>query len=905
MKKFIKRVLVVAIIAVFISGAKNAKAGTMIYERKERNNIASGVSHVKVERFTQSGWVNINILKLDAGNEFSKLVPLIPSSGVSTKSSLTSMMNSTDAVAGVNGDFFETIKYSMPLGTLYGNGKLHLSAPETEYGRNAFIQSNQGINIGVIENLFSVTNSSTASTFRITAINKLSRPYTGIAMLNSSWGAKSPGASLGKNVVEVLVQNGAVVEKRQNGEPFALTDNSYVLVQIGENLLSMNPGDALNLSITGYDNLKFSIGGGNVLLKDGEIPSNSKLSGTRAPRTAIAVNRDNTEILLVTVDGRSNQSIGMSEVEFANYLKEIGAHRALNLDGGGSTTMGIKYSGNSETTVVNAPSESGQRSIANGVGISSTAPRGEINYLKLTPKKKAIHLGDSLEFEINAYDIYHNKIEMDRSAISYEVVGGTVSGNTFTGNVPGTATINAYYGNATGSFTAEVRSELKELELGVSGLQLNNGESYTFKYIDAIDAKGYRRNINTGAVEYQVIGNIGYFEGNKFIAGNTPAKGAINVTFYGLNKSIPVAVGSERVNVYDFSVLDNVTWANIPNDEMQITSNVITMDENVDGNKSTALYYSVLKGEKSKTIDLNFTEKISLGNSNLIGMSILGDSSGAKIKATISDDGGEEKTITMVAGIDFSEWKYVEANVPTSLSGNKYLKKISVVVENKDAEYIGKINFDNLVSGIALQIDPSLALPSTFVIDPQNYNPGDYSARISLLPLPKVGDKTAHINHLNNASVAVPYSGVNNSIFANITSGEKIDGSSKYNVWSYYNTVFVTLETNNTGLRSANPRQWAKFIDTMTNRNEKNYVIIAHNNPADMKDAKERTLFYEILENASKVGKNIFLVTDGASDKVELFNGFKRVILNTYNGNKSLDIYLKDGVLSYEFVNIN
>ncbi len=904
MKKLIKKVVVVALIAVFFTKASSVCASALIYEKKERNNIASGVTHVKVERFTQAGWMNINVIKLDTKNQFSNLTSLIPNNGVSTKTSLSTMMDSKNVVAGVNGDFFESSKYTMPLGALYENGKLHLSAPETEYGRNSFLIKDQGVNVGVINNLFSVSNSSTSSNFRINAINKLSRPYTGIALLNSSWGPKSPGKSLGKSVVEVLVKNDVVVDKRVDGEPFEITEDSYVLIQMGENLLSMNPGDALKLSISGYDDLKFAIGGGNVLLKDGAVPNNNKLSGTRAPRTAIAINASNTELLLVTVDGRSNSSLGMSEVELAHYLKEIGAYQALNLDGGGSTTMGIKYSGSTETKIVNSPSEGSQRSIANGVGISTSAPVTEINYLKLTPKNKSVFLTESTEFEINAYDIYHNKIDLDKNGVQYEVVGGVITGNVFTSDTPGTATINASYGNATGSMTIEVRSELVELEIGIDSLRLGSGDSHTFSNMEAIDKKGYRKSINSEGVQYEVIGDIGYFEGNKFIAGETPGQGAINITFYGLNKSIPVAVGTVRSAVYDFSDVQNITLSNNPNDEFTLSSNVINMDENVDGNKSIAVYYSVVKSDKPKNVDVNFVNKIPLENANVIGMSILGDNSGAKIKATLTDDFGVEKTVDLVGNINFSEWKYVEAKVPTSLSGNKYVNKLSIIIENKEAEYIGKIKFDNMISGVGVNVDPTLAIPSTLAIDDQNYNPGGFDAKISILPLPKTTDKSAHINHMNSSSVAVPYTGADNKLLASLSAKEKIDGSSKYNTWSYYNTVFITLETNSTGLRNANPRQWVKFIDTMTNRNEKNYVVIAHNNPASMKDTREKALFYEVLEAATKAGKNVFLVTDGNTDKSELFNGFKIITLNVNSAQKSLDLYLKDGVLSYELVNL-
>ena len=60
----------------------------------------------------------------------------------------------------------------------------------------------------------------------------------------------------------------------------------------------------------------------------------------RHPRTAAGVTRDGRTLLLVVVDGRQpGWSIGATLPELASLLIEAGAWTALNLDGGGSTTM--------------------------------------------------------------------------------------------------------------------------------------------------------------------------------------------------------------------------------------------------------------------------------------------------------------------------------------------------------------------------------------------------------------------------------------------------------------------------------------------------------------------------------------------------------------------------------------
>jgi len=82
----------------------------------------------------------------------------------------------------------------------------------------------------------------------------------------------------------------------------------------------------------------------------------------RHPRTAVGAKKDGT-LLLVTVDGRRpEESVGMSIPELTDLMLELGCTSAVNLDGGGSTTMVIG------DQIVNQPSSSsGPRRNGDGV----------------------------------------------------------------------------------------------------------------------------------------------------------------------------------------------------------------------------------------------------------------------------------------------------------------------------------------------------------------------------------------------------------------------------------------------------------------------------------------------------------------------------------------------------------
>jgi hypothetical protein len=82
----------------------------------------------------------------------------------------------------------------------------------------------------------------------------------------------------------------------------------------------------------------------------------------RHPRTIIGVGSDR-EIWLVTVDGRQPEiSLGMSFIELQGLARRLGLRGALNLDGGGSTTMVVKGQ------IVNHPSDpTGPRAVSDAL----------------------------------------------------------------------------------------------------------------------------------------------------------------------------------------------------------------------------------------------------------------------------------------------------------------------------------------------------------------------------------------------------------------------------------------------------------------------------------------------------------------------------------------------------------
>lgn len=109
---------------------------------------------------------------------------------------------------------------------------------------------------------------------------------------------------------------------------------------------------------------------GPLLIQDGQTCSwgacDSSFIHTKHPRSAIFRTKDKRTIF-ITVDGRSpGHADGVSIPELAHLIRILGGYDALNLDGGGSTTLWMERNG-----VLNSPSDNrkfdhqGERKVSN------------------------------------------------------------------------------------------------------------------------------------------------------------------------------------------------------------------------------------------------------------------------------------------------------------------------------------------------------------------------------------------------------------------------------------------------------------------------------------------------------------------------------------------------------------
>ena len=173
--------------------------------------------------------------------------------------------------------------------------------------------------------------------------------YDAIAAINGSFfDLKKTGGS-----VLFLQEDGKVIQETHdkiefiNEGAYAMDTNGVVSILKREGDWSYSPA---------YDDIIVS---GPLLLHDNEFCNldSVRFNLIRNPRTAIGLT-DDYHLILLTVDGRHAEAAGMNMWELQSFMHELGCTAALNLDGGGSTTMYIK--GKNANGLVNYPSDNGK-----------------------------------------------------------------------------------------------------------------------------------------------------------------------------------------------------------------------------------------------------------------------------------------------------------------------------------------------------------------------------------------------------------------------------------------------------------------------------------------------------------------------------------------------------------------
>lgn len=372
------------------------------------STIATGVTYKEENYQTSTLKQAVRVLEANLSIDGNKLALGMPSRiNQLTKTSQLAIDNTREGhyvVGAVNASYFETNGFSLPANLVVVNNEIlnfGRNSPDTtgpNFYNFAFGVASDGKPAmrGFNPNLSLNFN---GKSYPIESINQM-RENGKVALFTPRHRYPTVGENPSMFATEIVVTNaskdpatlsfgdtikGTVSEITSLGEPANSTipSGGFVISAVGQALAdefqSLEVGTEVSITVgidSHWQDAEYMIATGPTLVRDGQVSismdESSPFARDRHPRTAVAISQDRSKVFLVTVDGRvKDYSNGATLRELAQYLVSIGAYQAINLDGGGSTTMVVRLPGYEYPSVVNQLSDGRERGVSNSLQIIS------------------------------------------------------------------------------------------------------------------------------------------------------------------------------------------------------------------------------------------------------------------------------------------------------------------------------------------------------------------------------------------------------------------------------------------------------------------------------------------------------------------------------------------------------
>lgn len=357
---------VLAALLFFHCGAP-AKAASGLKPCDERR-VLDGMVYKKYRISNEDERQSIHVLELDIASNRFELESVFGGDCLHNRETVSSMARRRNAIAAINGAFFS--RGGNPLGMIVHQGRI---IKEPILGRTvmAITSSNEVFfdNPKFDARFFFSAPGAGTDDVRFVELDGINRPPAEdeVIIYTPEYGnttmTKDPDA------IEIIVSGEKIIATGKRNS--AIPPDGFVIHARGVMISDLEHaaiGHSTSLEL--YINPKwgsaiFAVGGGPRLLRDGKIANmareekfRSDVTSGRAPRTAIGITGDG-RLLLVCVDGRRPKSaMGMSLKELSKFMSSIGAKDAMNLDGGGSTTLYLMG------RIMNSPSDGSERPVS-------------------------------------------------------------------------------------------------------------------------------------------------------------------------------------------------------------------------------------------------------------------------------------------------------------------------------------------------------------------------------------------------------------------------------------------------------------------------------------------------------------------------------------------------------------
>lgn len=240
----------------------------------------------------------------------------------------------------------------------------------------------------------------------------------------------------------------------------------------------------------------FILGSGPLLVKDGKpyltIDTNSWRAKQITARSAVAISKDKSKVHLITVDATRTGG-GMNLIDFANHLAQLGYDRAINMDGGGSTTMAVRPYTMNQLVLANRPMDGSERAVTTiieAVNTSKYTNQYQVEFEVSNQGKKVMqHSSVAFTPKVLMDSNYHirDKASLELRAAETEA---QINGHTITPLKSGKIKIDIYYYNTyVDSFTIDVINEVPNMKVVIPTKNPSIGETVQIS-VQILDERG-------------------------------------------------------------------------------------------------------------------------------------------------------------------------------------------------------------------------------------------------------------------------------------------------------------------------------------------------------------------------------------------------------------------------------
>lgn len=389
-----------------LAGASGAAAdGGLPLDHVEQ--LAPGVQYGEFTVQASRGTVHGHLVTVDLSSPGVRADLLTPGA-VAARGTVSALADARGAVAAVNGDFFDITESQHPgvaaTGSsdgpeIAGGRALKAAVPDAQRFGPAMppgVTTRDVLGVGVDHRarldrltLHGTVRTATAS-YDLGGYNQYALPVGGIGAYTAEWGTvsreravcgsdTSRAAGCSTDTYEVAVSRGRVTSVAGTPGAGAVPPGTTVLLGRdagADHLRALHVGDRVRIGAdlapaATHIPYAFAVGGFPVL-RDG-LPLAGLDTKAAATRTAAGFGDGGRTLYLLALDGAAESNAGLTVAELAGVMRQAGADDAVNLDGGGSTTMATRGPGDPAATVRNHPTGGAERPVANAIGILTTA----------------------------------------------------------------------------------------------------------------------------------------------------------------------------------------------------------------------------------------------------------------------------------------------------------------------------------------------------------------------------------------------------------------------------------------------------------------------------------------------------------------------------------------------------